>query len=275
MAELMRSCTEHARERVRSARAREPERALRARAADAPRAPRLELDAGAFTVFAELKPRSPSAGALAGAEVSERALTERAVSYAEGGAAAISVLTEPAHFGGSLALLRAVAAGVGLPVMRKDFLVDPYQVFEARAAGASGVLLVVRTVSDATLGELLAAALEEELFTLVEVFDDEDLARLEGCLDAEAATPQLVGVNTRDLATLAIDDGRLAALARSLPEGHLAVAESGIASPADAERAAALGYGAALVGTALMRAADPRAAVAELVTGGRQGAKRA
>lgn len=225
-----------------------------------------------FDLVAEIKRYSPAEGALqADADVAARA-----TAYAEAGAAAVSVLTEPARFGGSLEDLAAAArvlAPLGVPAMRKDFLVDPRQVLEARAAGGGGVLLIVAMLDDAALGEMLAAAREQALFVLLEAFDESDLERAAALLAGgrnPGEAPVLVGVNTRDLRTLAVDPERLARLAPRLPAGVAAVAESGLHTPADAAAAAALGYRLALVGTALMRAAEPARLVKDMLAAGRR-----
>jgi indole-3-glycerol phosphate synthase len=227
----------------------------------------------AFDVIAEIKNRSPAEGDLS-ARAGDRA--ERARIYAEGGAVAISVLTEPDRFAGDLAhLAEVVDAVAGVPVMRKDFIVDPVQVLEAKAAGASGVLLIAAMLPDRELRRLLDCAFAHDLFVLLEAFDEDDLARITTLFDKTdyadraAGDKLLVGVNTRNLRTLAVDAGRLAALAALLPGGVTSVAESGLHTPADAREAASLGYRMALVGTALMRAADPAALVAAMLTAGR------
>jgi indole-3-glycerol phosphate synthase len=191
--------------------------------------------------------------------------------YAAGGAAAISVLTEPAQFDGALADLVAVASAVEVPAMRKDFLVDPYQLFEARAAGAGGALLILRILDDARLGAMLDAAAEAGLFVLLEAFDVHDLVRAAAALARERAgrPPVLVGVNTRDLATLEVNAGRLAALRSHVPAGVPAVAESGLSTPEEAAAAARVGYRVALVGGALMRSPDPCTRVRDLIAAGR------
>ena len=258
--------------RVRAARAAGSEAELLAACRVAPAAPPLRL--GRFELVAEIKRHSPAEGELGAAtDVAARAST-----YAAAGAAAVSVLTEPARFGGSLDDLRtAVQAlqGTGVPAMRKDFLVDPWQVLEARAAGAGGLLLIIAMLDDARLAEMLAAAREHGLFVLLEAFDEADLERAGPCLAAGSGNgpPVLVGVNSRDLRTLAVDAGRLTRLAPRLPPGVPAVAESGLHTPADAAEAAALGYCLALVGTALMRAADPGALAAGMLAAGRDNAK--
>lgn len=263
------------RERLEAARARESLATLRARCAGLPPVTALRLG-GRFDLIAELKLRSPALGALGRAE---DGLEARAAAYAAGGAAAVSVLTEPARFDGSLEHLARVAATLApldVPAMRKDFLVDPYQLHEARAAGAGGALLIVRMLSRDTLGEMLDCARDLSLFALLEAFDEDDLA-----IAAELARPDparapgagrppvLVGVNCRDLQTLEVVPGRFAALAAQLPPGVPRVAESGLDQPADAARVVRDGYDVALVGGALMRAGDPRAAVRAFLAAGR------
>jgi indole-3-glycerol phosphate synthase len=255
-------------ERVREARAHRNAADLLGACRATPPAPRFRLRT--FDLVAEIKRSSPAEGVLA---VDADPVT-RALAYAEAGAAAVSVLTEPARFGGSLEDLATVAGALrplGVPAMRKDFLVDPWQVLEARAAGAGGVLLIVAMLRGETLGELVAAAREQGLFVLLEAFDEADLARASEFRGADAGgAPVLVGVNTRDLRTLAVDPGRLARLAPFLPAGMPAVAESGLHVAADAAAAAALGYRVALVGTALMRAAHPGTLAAGMIAAGRE-----
>jgi indole-3-glycerol phosphate synthase len=238
----------------------------------------------AFTTFdliAEVKERSPAEGLLVGRLPSGETRGshgDRALQYVQGGAAAISVLTEPSRFDGSLEHLAEVVravTGAGVPVMRKDFLVDRRQILEARAAGASGVLLIVAMLNDKELPDLLACAREHSLFVLLEAFDERDLERIRAllengrCADDAANRTLLVGINIRDLRTLAVDSGRLARLAPLLPEGAVCVAESGLASPSDAATAASLGYHMGLVGTALMRAANPAALLSDMLLAGR------
>ena len=192
-----------------------------------------------------------------------------------GGAAAISVLTEPSRFDGSLEHLEEVAAAVpGTPVMRKDFLVDPVQILEARSAGASGVLLIAAMLDDRQLRAMLDCAAEHGMFVLLESFDEVDLARSSGLLDNPAdreragAGQLLFGVNTRNLRTLHVDPERLEKLAPALPAGRC-VAESGLHNETDAAAVADLGYRLALVGTALMRSADPAGLVAAMRDAGK------
>ncbi len=226
--------------------------------------PALPLQLREFDVIAEIKNRSPAEGELASAD-SDR--VARARVYAEAGAVAISVLTEPSQFAGSLEHLAEVAAAVpNTPVMRKDFLVEPVQIHEARSAGASGVLLIAAMLDDAVLREMLDCAAGHDMFVLLEAFDSNDLERTAALLDEHdygqrAETGQLlVGVNTRNLRTLHVDPHRLDELAPLLPAARC-VAESGLYTADDAARVAALGYRVALVGTALMRSEEPGALV--------------
>lgn len=229
--------------------------------------PVVPLAPGSFDVIAEIKQRSPAQGEL---KLQTRSRIEQARLYEQGGAVAISVLTEPSRFDGDLGHLEEVAAAVpGTPVMRKDFLVDPVQIHEARKAGASGVLLIAAMVSDAKLREMLDVAWQHGMFVLLESFDENDLARssrlLETSPDREraAAGQLLIGVNTRNLRTLDVDGRRLKALAPLLPDARC-VAESGLESAADAAAVAGDGYTMALVGTALMRSDDPAALIAAM-----------
>jgi indole-3-glycerol phosphate synthase len=246
-------------ERVAHARSHESEGALARRAREAGASPPLALSSGGFDVIAELKLRSPAAGVLGDAGDD---WLGRVAAYARGGAAAVSVLTEPSRFDGSMEHLRqaaAVLAPLGVPAMRKDFLVDPYQVLEARAAGAGGVLVIVRMLDRACIVELLDAAAEQGMFVLLEAFDAADLGTARDVLTARASREEqvLVGINSRDLQTLKVVPERFAALAPQLPPGWPAVAESGVASAADARQMRQLGYGLALIGTALMVHANP------------------
>jgi indole-3-glycerol phosphate synthase len=224
-------------------------------------------------VIAEVKRRSPAAGRLLPPRAKARGLAARlGRSYAAAGAAAVSIVTEPDAFEGSLADLREAAAAVARPVLRKDFLVDPYQIFEARAAGGAGVLLILRLLDDARLREMLDAAGEADAFVLLEAFDRDDLDRARPALGAAArlGVPALVGLNCRDLASLRARPARFEALRAALPEGGIAVAESAVGGPAWAARVARLGYRAALVGSALLRARDPGAFAAALLGAGRR-----
>lgn len=256
------------RARIAEAAAREPLDTLRRRAMETPQP--LPLRNGhAFELIAEYKRRSPALGRLAAGQEGHLA---RVFAYARGGAAAVSVLTEPTQFDGSLEALAECAAALAplrVPVMRKDFVVDAYQLYEARAAGAGGTLLIVRMLNDDALAELVACARELSLFVLLECFDAADIARAAPHADGEAV---LLGVNCRDLETLVVDPSRLAGLAPHLPAGSLCVAESGLVMPEDCADAARAGYRLALVGGALMSAPDPEATVRRMLEAGRAAA---
>jgi indole-3-glycerol phosphate synthase len=210
---------------------------------------------GAICVIAEHKRRSPSRGAiredLEPADVARR--------YEAAGARALSVLTDEPFFGGRLAHLGEARAATGLPALRKDFTVDPWQVLEARAAGADAVLLIVAALEDAELRTLLAAARGASVDALVEVHDG---AQLERALGAGAT---LVGVNNRDLRTLRVSLETALSLADRIPDEVTAVAESGIRSGADLRRLREAGFDACLVGEHLMSAPDPGAALRKLL----------
>ena len=256
------------RERVRAARAKESEAALERRALAQAPAPALRLDN--FDVIAELKLRSPAAGNLATSDFDAGA---QLASYVRGGAVAVSVLTEPTEFRGDLAHLAAAAdelARARRPAMRKDFLVDVYQVLEARAAGAGGVLVILAMLDDAAVREIVDCAQRCGMFVLLEAFDRADLERL-SAYDAPVANgpPLLAGVNCRDLRDLNVRFERFAELGPHLPRHLAAVAESGIGSAADVEAVVDAGFRLALVGSSLMRAADSATALAKLVAAGR------
>ena len=206
----------------------------------APRDPMPDFASPGISVIAEVKRRSPSKGDLAGIPDPARLAT----AYAEGGAAAISVLTEQRRFGGSLDDLRAVRAAVDTPLLRKDFVVGDYQLLEARAAGADLVLLIVAALDDALLRELHLSATALGLTVLVEAHDESEVAR---ALDAGAG---LVGVNARNLKTLEVDPDVFSRLATGIPDGVLRVAESGITGPDDVARYAGEGADVVLVGEA-------------------------
>jgi indole-3-glycerol phosphate synthase len=257
-------------ERVKRARAAESDAKLARRAERTARPPPLTLDR--FDVIAELKLRSPAAGGLAAAGFDKSA---QLAAYARGGAAAVSVLTEPTEFQGELAHLADAAAhlkAAKIPAMRKDFVTDPYQVLEARAAGAGGILVIVTMLDDATVRALVDSARECGLFVLLEAFDRADLGRLapyDRAPRGDVAAPILAGVNCRDLRDLDVRFARFTELAPYLPKHLPTVAESGIATAADVAQVARLGFRLALVGSSLMRAADPAAALAELIAAGR------
>lgn len=212
-------------------------------------------------LIAEVKRRSPSAGTI-------RADLEpagHARAYADAGASAISVLTDGPYFGGSLDDLRTVAAQVRVPVLRKDFIIDEAQLFEARAAGASAILLIVRALTPARLRELARAAADLGLATLIEAHD---AAELEVALDSEAP---VIGINSRSLDTFAVDVDAAWRLLERVPADRIAVAESGMAEVRDVEKAARAGADAVLIGTALSSSADPGALAARLARVVRRG----
>lgn len=216
------------------------------------------LRAPGLSVIAEVKRRSPSKGDLA--SIPDPAALARA--YAAGGATAISVLTEQRRFGGSLDDLGSVRAAVDTPLLRKDFMVSDYQFWEARAAGADLVLLIVAALDDVTLGRFLALASSLGLTALVEVHTSEETRR---AVDAGA---ELIGVNNRNLHTLDVDLAQFERLAALIPEPLIRVAESGIGGTDDVARVAAAGANAVLVGEALVRHGDPAGAVAEFIAVG-------
>jgi indole-3-glycerol phosphate synthase len=218
---------------------------------DPPLDPMPALRGAGSSVIAEVKRRSPSKGDLA--EIADPAALAR--HYAAGGAAAISVLTEERRFGGSLDDLRAVRAAVDVPLLRKDFVVEPYQVLEARAAGADLVLLIVAALDDDLLRRLHNQAGELGMAVLVEVHDEPETAR---AVDLGA---ELVGVNARNLKTLDVDPDAFGRLAPLVPADRVLVAESGISSPVDVKRYVAEGARAVLVGEALVKDGDPEGAV--------------
>jgi indole-3-glycerol phosphate synthase len=206
------------------------------------------------SLIAEHKRRSPSAGEIR--EGSTCADIVRA--YERGGAAALSVLTEEAHFGGSLDDLREARRASELPILRKDFTIDPYQVYEAKADGADAVLLVVGSLDPRELGTLFGLTRDLQLDALVEVSGEEELAR---ALDADA---DVIGINNRDLEDFTVDITRTFELLADVPAGKTVVSESGIVYREQIEELERVGVDAVLVGEALMRAPDPEAAVRDL-----------
>ena len=233
---------------------------LRAALADVepPRDPMPHLRGAGSSVIAEVKRRSPSKGDLA--EIADPATLAR--HYAAGGAAAISVLTEERRFGGSLDDLRAVRAAVDTPLLRKDFVVEPYQLLEARAAGADLVLLIVAALPGDALQSLYDHARELGLTVLVEVHDEAETER------AVALGAELIGVNARNLRTLEVDRETFARLAPRIPGSVVRVAESGVRGPHDVFEYAKQGANVVLVGESLVRGKQPRTAVADLVAAG-------
>jgi len=220
--------------------------------------------ADGVSVIAEVKRSSPSKGALA--TITDPAAL--ATNYQAGGAATISVLTEQRLFGGSLDDLRAVRAAVDIPVLRKDFIVTSYQLWEARAAGADLALLIVAALNQNELESLVDRAGSIGLTALVEVHDEEEVDR------ALAAGAELIGVNARNLKTLEVDRDTFGRLAPRIPDGVVRVAESGVRGPHDVFEYAKQGAHVVLVGETLVRGEDPRSAVADLVAAGSHPALR-
>ena len=278
--DFLEQMAESSRERVLAAMSKQSHAEVLARAKAAPQPPPLMAHSGGFDLIAEVKLRSPAAGLLKPS--SEENVGSRVTGYATAGAAAISVLTEPSRFDGSMAHLESAASALAphrVPAMRKDFLVDPYQVSEARAAGAGGVLVILRMLPRAALEALIEQALQLKLFALLEAFDERDIELAHSLAEQygnvlsrpaiEGSVNLLVGVNCRDLVTLKVVPGRLESLAHLLPTNVPRVAESGVSSAEDAHRVAAAGYEFALVGSALMTASDPHALVSNMLTAGR------
>ncbi|MBU1226129.1 MAG: indole-3-glycerol phosphate synthase TrpC [Actinobacteria bacterium] len=226
-------------------------------ATPAPRDFEAALRVPGLSVIAEIKRRSPSRGVIDAGLIP----AQRAAAYQKGGAAAVSVLTEPDHFSGSLTDLAAVRKAVGVPVLRKDFLLHPAQVWESRASGADAVLLIVAILDDRRLADLLATAERAGLAALVEVHDEAEAER------ARNAGARIIGVNNRDLATFTVDPATAERVRPLLEGGVVAVAESGVSDPAGAARMADAGYDAILVGEAAVRSGDPAGFVASLREG--------
>jgi indole-3-glycerol phosphate synthase len=255
------------RARAQSDRRAEDELAAEAVASPAPRpfARRLSVRSGDdIAVIAEIKRRSPSKGVLAG----DLDPATTAADYEAGGAACLSVLTDEEFFGGSPADLRAAKTSCALPVLRKDFTVSPFDLYDARIMGADAVLLIVAALSDDELVRFVRLAGELSLDALVEVHDADELTR------ALRAGATLVGVNQRDLATFDVDTDRARTLAASIPGDVVAVAESGVRGPDDVARLADAGFQAVLVGESLVRSADRRGALSSLL-GHRVGVRNA
>lgn len=239
---------------------------LESRARSAPPPLSLAVSDPGFDVIAEAKLASPSEGALvAGDDDGINPVVSLADAYVEAGAAAISVLTEETRFAGSLAHLGAVAASCSVPAMRKDFLIDPVQILEARAHGASGVLLIARMLTRTLLEEMTDLALAHGMFVVVEVFGRDDLDAAAHVFDRDV----VVGVNSRDLATLEVDPSRFDTVAPHLPDHLPAMAESGLASVDDVVGVVSLGYRLALIGSSLVTDPRPGARLGRLIAAGR------
>jgi len=221
---------------------------------DPPRDPMPHFRGAGSSVISEVKRKSPSKGALA--DIPDPASLAQA--YAAGGAAAISVLTERRRFGGSLDDLRAVRAAVDTPILRKDFIVESYQLLEGRAAGADLALLIVAALDDDTLRRLYDEARGLGLTVLVETHDEAEVER------AVALGAELIGVNARNLKTLTVDPDVFGRLAPLIPDDRVKVAESGIFTAADVKRYVTEGARAVLVGEALVKGGDPEGAVREM-----------
>ena len=267
-ADFLQQMAESSRERVRIARRSVSDAALLDLARATPSPPALQRHRDGFDLIAEMKLRSPAAGQL---KSGDEDVPARVTAYAQAGAAAVSILTEPSRFDGSLAHLQAGArtlAPLRVPAMRKDFLVDPYQVLEARVAGAGGVLVILRMLPRPQIEALLEHARTLGLFVLLEAFDEQDIEQMHDLVSTDRGV-MLAGVNCRDLVTLQVVPHRLEQLVRLLPATVPRVAESGVGSAEDARRVSAAGYDLALVGSALMQGGDPRALAAGMLAAGR------
>jgi indole-3-glycerol phosphate synthase len=235
-----------------------------ARGTASPRDALAALGGEDVAVIAEVKRASPSKGALAA--IADPATL--AMDYEAGGARVISVLTEPRRFGGSLEDLAAVREAVNVPLLRKDFVISSYQLWEARSRGADMVLLIVAALEQNALVSLVERAVSIGMVPLVEVHTEQELDR---ALDSGA---RVIGINARNLATLKVDRGVFSRLAPRVPDGIIKVAESGVRGPHDLLAYAAAGADAVLVGESLVTGKDPRSAVADLVTAGSHPALR-
>ena len=254
---VLQEICDRSRERVAARRAELPEDELLARIQAPRREGRLRdaLKAPGISVIAEFKRRSPSAGEIRPGS----SVTEIVEAYEQAGASALSVLTEEEGFGGSLADLEEARAASPLPILRKDFTVDEYQVTEAAVAGADAILLIVAALDDDELKRFDARAREHGLDVLVEVHDAGELDRAMGAID-----PGILGINNRDLRDFTVDTARTAELMDVIPAGRMVVSESGITSAAQVEELVQAGVDGVLVGERLMRAPDPGAALREL-----------
>ncbi len=278
MSDFLEQMAAGSRERLKAAMRSCSEAALLQRALATPVPPRLSGSSERFDLIAEMKLRSPAVGQL---KSSGEDVEGRVTGYARAGAAAVSVLTEPSRFDGAMSHLETAAralAPLRVPAMRKDFLTDPYQVIEARAAGAGGVLVILRMLPREGIKALLDCARSLDLFVLLEAFDEADMDAMHdlagaGTPTSNASAPVLAGLNCRDLTTLQIVPKRLIDLAHLLPANVPRVAESGVTTAEDAARVAAAGYEYALVGSALMQGGDPGALAADMLKSGRESAR--
>jgi indole-3-glycerol phosphate synthase len=263
--DILARIVETKREEMLAAKALLPEPELRRRAADAPPVRNfftaVTRPEGALRVIAEVKKASPSAGVIR-PDFDPVAIAK---AYEANGAAAISCLTDVKYFQGSLAYLSAIRAAVNLPVLRKDFIVDPYQVWEARAAGADAVLLIAECLTEPVLLDLLILASELHLTVLLEVHDFESLIQVRDHLTFPRAGGVLLGINNRDLRAMKTDPDHTLKLLPEVPDRGLLVSESGIRTPADVAKLRQNGVHRILVGEHLMRQPDPGLALKELM----------
>ena len=245
------------REEVAERRSRVPQEKVerQAQAAPATRDFRLALGGDQLSVIAEMKAKSPTAGTLVGAGYRPSAIAE---TYAKAGASALSVLTQFSRFGGAPEHLALARQAVRIPVLRKDFITDAYQVFEARAYGADALLLIVAALEEGQLRELLELTRRLGMEALVEIHTTRELDL------AIAVGASIIGINHRNLKTMTVDTGLTGRLRPRVPSGTTLVAESGIRDPSDARRMRVAGADAVLVGEALMRAEDPRTLIREM-----------
>src|SRR5262249_31185149 len=269
--DFLRLMAANSRARVDAAKRERAESQVLARALSSPLPPRLRPHGAGVDLIAEMKLRSPAVGQL---KPGDEDVGARVTSYARAGAAAVSVLTEPSRFDGSMEHLELATRALtpqNVPAMRKDFIVDPYQIIEARLAGAGGVLVILRMLPKAQLEALLDRAGALGLFVLLEAFDEADIELMHDIVGkhVKAGGDLLAGVNCRDLATLQVIPRRLEELVDLLPTSVPRVAESGVGSAEDARRMAAVGYDLALVGSALMQGDDPLTLASAMLQAGR------
>ncbi len=224
----------------------------------------INLPTDDFHIIAEIKKQSPSSGSLA---LKNFDLQKQAMSYIEGGSSLLSVLTEPSKFLGELEDLELVASlENNIPVMRKDFLVHPYQISEARYYGAAGVLIIVAILDERALQAMIQRALDHGMFVLLETFTKQELRLATNILNrfADNASQLLIGVNCRDLNTLQVDFSNFTKLAADLPNTAMCVAESGVYDLMDLQRIIEMGFGSVLIGSALMQSNNPRTTLNEM-----------
>ncbi len=277
MPDFITSMVEASRDRVEHAKRQVPIHEMRRRALARPKRQPLALHVSGFDVIAEIKRNKPSGDILntAKGHAAREMVTMQGDAYARGGAAAVSVLTEPTAFSGDIEDVRTAALSAPIPIMRKDFLVDPYQVFEARAYDSTGVLLIAQVLEPKMIASFLVAAEQTRQFILLEIFDKEELRMVETVCNAVADRdiPLFIGVNARHLTTLQLDTDRFATLVPHMPTNVPLVAESGLHSANDIRNVASLGYHVALVGTALMQSDSPAKTLSRFIDAGREASK--